>query len=170
MKHIEMLLDRDEFLVTYNPAKAGTKLLVATVKKSGYSARVVTGNQELSPQTVTTLPQGFLLLDDALAKANAENKPIVLDLNAEWCAPCRQLERLTFPDPKVKALLEQTVFLRIDTDKYPDIAQRLGVEGLPDIRFVLPDGRIIRQLRSFQDAASFAVELEQLRQKVRSKQ
>lgn len=170
MKHIEMLLDRDEFLVTYNPAKAGTKLLLATVKKSGYSARVVAGKQESFRQTVAALPQGFPLLDEALTKAKAENKPIVLDLNAEWCAPCRQLERLTFPDPKVKALLEQTVFLRIDTDKYPDIAQRLGVEGLPDIRFVLPDGRIIRQLRSFQDAASFAVELEQLRQKVRSKQ
>ncbi len=165
-----MLLDRDEFLVTYNPAKAGTKLLVTTVKNAGYSARVVASKQESFVQTVAALPQGFPLLDEALAKANAENKPIVLDLNTEWCAPCRQLERLTFPDPKVKALLEQTVFLRIDTDKYPDIAQRLGVEGLPDIRFVLPDGTIIRQLRSFQEAEPFAVELEKLLQKVRSKQ
>ncbi len=154
-----MLLDRDELLVTYHPAKADAKLLVATVKKSGYSARVVASKQESSVQTAAALPQGFPLLDEGLAKANAE-----------WCAPCRQLERLTFPDPKVKALLEQTVFLRIDTDKYPDIAQRLGVEGLPDIRFVLPDGTIIRQLRSFQDAESFAVELEKLLQKVRSKQ
>ena len=165
-----MLLDRDEFLVTYDPAKADAKLLVATVKKSGYSARVVSGKKESSALATTTLPRGFPLLDEALAKANAENKPIVLDLNAEWCAPCRKLERLTFPDPKVKALLEQTVFLRIDTDKYPDIAQRLGVEGLPDIRFVLPDGTIIRQLRSFQDAESFAVELAKLLQKVASKQ
>ena len=165
-----MLLDRDEFLVTYNPAKADTKLLVATVKKSGYSARVVVSKQESFVQTVAALPKGFPLLDEAMAKANAENTPIVLDLHAEWCAPCRQLERVTFPDPKVKALLEQTVFLRIDTDKYPDIAQRLGVEGLPDIRFVLPDGTIIRQLRSFQEAELFAVELEKLLQKVRSKQ
>ena len=105
------------------------------------------------------------MLDEALTLAKAEKKPVVLDLNAEWCAPCRQLERLTFPDPKVRALLEQTVFLRVDTDKYPDIAQRLGVEGLPDIRLALPDGTIIRQLRSFQDAATFAAELEQLLQK-----
>ena len=118
---------------------------------------------------MVALPRGFPLLDNALAKAKAENKPIVLDLNAEWCAPCRKLELLTFPDPRVKALLEQTVFLRIDTDKNPVIAQRLGVEGLPDIRFVLPDGTIIRQLRSFQDAESFAIELEQLLRKVVSK-
>jgi thiol:disulfide interchange protein DsbD len=161
-----MLLDRDEFLVTYNPAKADTKLLIATVRKSGYTARVVSGKNKSSATMMPALPRGFPLLDEALAKAKAENKPIVLDLHAEWCAPCRKLERLTFPDPKVKALLEQTVFLRIDTDKYPDIAQRLGVEGLPDIRFVLPDGTIIRQLRSFQDTESFAIELEQLLQKV----
>lgn len=165
-----MLLDRDEFLVTYDPAKADVRLVVATIKKSGYLARVVSGKKESFALVTTALPQGFPLLDKALAKAHAENKPIVLDLNAEWCAPCRKLERLTFPDPKVNALLEQTVFLRIDTDKYPDIAQRLGVEGLPDIRFVLPDGTIIRQLRSFQDPESFAVALKQLLQKVAPKQ
>ena len=161
-----MKLDQDEFVITYDPAKADPKLLIATVKKSGYTARVVSGINKSTPLTIKKLPQGFSLLDDALAKAKTENKPVVLDLNAEWCAPCRQLERLTFPDPKVKALLEQTIFLRIDTDKYPEIANQLGVEGLPDIRFVLPDGTIVRQLRSFQDAASLALELEQLLQKM----
>lgn len=164
-----MLLDRDEFLVTYDPAIADTKLLISTVKKSGYTARVVSGKNKSPAMLMVALPRGFPLLDNTLAKAKAENKPIVLDLNAEWCAPCRKLELLTFPDPRVKALLEQTVFLRIDTDKNPVIAQRLGVEGLPDIRFVLPDGTIIRQLRSFQDAESFAIELEQLLRKVVNK-
>jgi thioredoxin-like negative regulator of GroEL len=164
-----MLLDRDEFLVTYDPAKANEKLLLQTVKESGYTAKLVSGESKAALPILTILPAGFALLDEALAVAKAENKPIVLDLNAEWCAPCRQLEQLTFSDSKVKALLEQTVFLRIDTDKYPDLAQRLGVEGLPDIRFVLPDGTIIRQLRSFQDAATFAIELDQLLQKAARK-
>ena len=160
-----MMLDRDEFLVTYDPAKANEQLLLATVKGAGYTAQVVTGDKKAAASVVAKLPAGFPLLDEALTLAKAENKPIVLDLNAEWCAPCRQLERLTFPDAKVKALLEQTVFLRIDTDQYPEIAQRLGVEGLPDIRLALPDGTIIRQLRSFQDAVTFAAELERLLQK-----
>jgi thiol:disulfide interchange protein len=160
-----MKLDRDEFLVTYDSAKTDTNVLVATVKKTGYTAQVVSLKNKSAALVTKVLPLGFPILDEAIAKAKAENKPIVIDLNAEWCAPCRQLERLTFPDPTVKAWLEQTIFLRIDTDKYPEIAQRLGVEGLPDIRFVLPDGTIIRQLRSFQDAESFAVELEKLLQK-----
>jgi thiol:disulfide interchange protein len=155
--------------VTYDSAKADEKLLLVTVKGAGYTAQVVTGDKKAAGSVIANLPTGFPLLDEALAMAKAENKPIVLDLNAEWCAPCRQLERLTFPNLKVKALLEQTVFLRIDTDKYPEIAQRLGVEGLPDIRLALPDGTIIRQLRSFQDAATFAAEVEQLLQKAARK-
>lgn len=161
-----MLLDRDEFLVTYAAAKADEKLLLATIRGAGYTAQVVAGVTRPAAAVPPSLPRGFPLLDEALAAAAVENKPIVLDLSAEWCAPCRQLERLTFPDPGVKALLDQTIFLRIDTDKDPELAQRLGVEGLPDIRFALPDGTIIRQLRSFQSAAVFALELAQLLQKV----
>ncbi len=167
MKQIKMLLDRDEFLVTYDAAKADTKLLLRAVKASGYTAQVVTGDTATATAVAQVLPTGFAVLDEALAKAKAENKPIVLDLFAEWCAPCRQLERVTFPAPAVKALLERTIFLRIDTDKFPDLAQRLGVEGLPDIRLALPDGTIVRQLRSFQTAESLANELEKLLQQIK---
>ena len=157
-----MLLERDEFLVTYDSTKADIKLLLTTIKSSGYSAQVVTGTTESPAPILTALPTGSALLDEAVARAQAENKPIVLDLYAEWCAPCRQMERLTFADAKVQALLAQTVFLKIDTDKETALAQGLGVAGLPDIRLVLPDGKIVRQLRSYQNAASLAAELEQL--------
>ena len=167
MKQIKMLLDRDEFLVTYDATKADTKLLLRTVKASGYTAQVVTGETATAATVTQVLPTGFPLLDDALAKAKIENKPIVLDLFAEWCAPCRQLERVTFPAPAVKALLARTIFLRIDTDKFPDLAQRLGVEGLPDIRLALPDGTIVRQLRSFQTAESLVSELEKLLKQIK---
>lgn len=39
---IEMLLERDEFVVTYDPTKATDELLIETVKQSGFTARVVT--------------------------------------------------------------------------------------------------------------------------------
>ena len=167
MKQIKMLLDRDEFLVTYDATKADAKLLLRTVKASGYTAQVVTGDTATAAAVTQVLPTGFALLDEAMAKAKAENKPIVLDLFAEWCAPCRQLERVTFPAPAVKALLERTIFLRIDTDKFPELAQRLGVDGLPDLRLALPDGTIVRQLRSFQTAESLASELEKLLRQIK---
>ena len=167
MQKIEMRLNRDEFVVTYNPAQVESAKLITTIKETGYTARVVSGKGKASPSaTVQAVPRGFALLDDALTQAQREGKPVVLDFFAEWCAPCQRMEKTTFKDEKVKALLERCVLVRVDTDKHPDIAKRMAVEGLPDIRFVLPDGKVIRQLRNFQDAESFTSELEGLLRKI----
>jgi len=165
-----MRLDRDEFAITYDPAKVAPAEIIATIKETGYTARVVSGKRKASREpAVLSLPPGFALLDEALAQARRERKPVVLDFYAEWCAPCARMEKTTFKDELVKALLERCVFVRVDTDKQPDIAKRMGVEGLPDIRFVLPDGRVIKQLRNFQDAESFSSELEELLPRMENK-
>jgi thiol:disulfide interchange protein DsbD len=165
-----MRLDRDEFAITYDAAKVAPAEIIATIKSTGYTARVVGGKGKPSRElAVFSLPPGFALLDGALAQARRERKPVVLDFYAEWCAPCRRMERNTFTDERVKALLGRCVFVRVDSDKEPDIAKRMSVEGLPDIRFALPDGRVIKQLRSFQDAESFSSELEELLRKMENK-
>src|SRR5262249_49132488 len=158
-----MRLDRDEFAITYDPAKIAPAKIIATIKETGYTARVVSGKGKVSREPIVqSLPRGFALLDEALAQAQRERKPVVLDFYAEWCAPCMRMEKSTFKDEGVKALLVSCVFVRVDTDKHPDIAKRMAVEGLPDIRFVLPDGKVIKRLRNFQDAESFSSELEEL--------
>lgn len=162
-----MKLDRDEFVVTYDPAQVEPARIIATIKETGYTARVVSGKGKASREpAVLSVPRGFALLDEALAQAQKEKKPVVLDFFAEWCAPCLRMEKTTFKDERVKALLERCVFVRVDTDKHPELAKQMAVEGLPDIRFVLPGGRVIRQLRSFQDAESFAAELAGLLRKI----
>jgi thiol:disulfide interchange protein len=165
-----MRLDRDEFVVTYDPAQVEPAKLITTIKETGYTARVVSGNGKARPVTAPlSLPRGFALLDEALAQAQKDSKPVVLDFFAEWCAPCQRMEKTTFKDERVRALLERCVFVRVDTDEHPDIAKRMAVEGLPDIRFVLPDGMVIKQLRNFQDEESFAAELERLLRKIENK-
>ncbi|HEU0176670.1 MAG TPA: thioredoxin domain-containing protein [Blastocatellia bacterium] len=135
-------------------------MLVARVRESGYTARVVSGKGKTSPvAAVMALPQGFTLLDETITQARNENKPVVIDFFAEWCAPCMRMEKTTFVDEGVRSLLDRCVFLRIDTDRQPEISRRMNVEGLPDIRFVTPDGKVVKQLRSYQDAESFAEEL-----------
>lgn len=163
MRKVEMVLEKDEFLITYDPAKGNDELLVQTVKKSGYTARVVLDQAERTEQTeVTVLPEGFPILDKALTQAKRENKPLVLDFHAEWCIPCKQMEETVFPAPKVAARLKQVVFVRIDTDKYPELTQKLGVVGLPDIRFASTDGKIVNKTVGFQNADTFSAQLSKL--------
>jgi thiol:disulfide interchange protein len=158
-----MRLDRDEFVVTYDSTQVEPARLIATIKETGYTARVVSGKGKATSEVaVLSLPRGFALLDEALAQGQKEKKPVVIDFFAEWCAPCQRMEKTTFKDEQVRSLLERCVFVRVDTDQHPDIAKRLGVEGLPDIRFALTDGRVFKQLRNYQDAESFSAELEGL--------
>ncbi len=165
-----MLLDRDEFLVTYDPAKVSEETLIATIKRSGYTAQIVpAGNSDSVVEEKVVLPPAFPLPDEALAKARKDNKPLVVEFSASWCIPCQRMEQTTFADATVKALLQKCVFLRIDTDQQPELAKQVGVVGLPDMRLVTPDGKVVRKLRGYQDAETLAKELTSLIGEVKDK-
>jgi thiol:disulfide interchange protein len=160
VRKIEMRLEREEFVVTFDATRASVATLLATIKAAGYTAQMVDKRVAATQPMLTTLPSGFALLDEALAQTRAENKLLVLDFTAAWCAPCQRMEKTTFVDARVTALLQRCVLLRIDTDAQPELAQKLGVVGLPDIRLVTPEGSIVRQLRGWLNAEALAIELE----------
>lgn len=163
-----MRLERDEFVITYDETKTTPKALIAVIRKSGYTAQVVSGKDKggASETTPAELPQGFALLDEAIKQAKSERKPIVIDFSAEWCAPCKRMEKTTFADAKVKELLQRCILVRIDVDQYVELTQRLGVVGLPDLRLVTPDGKLFQKLRGYQFPDTFAADLARLLQSV----
>lgn len=163
-----MLLDRDQFVVSYDPKKATPEKLIAAIKAAGYTSQIVNDNRsyDVAESTPASLPSGFPLLDEALMRARNDHRLIVLDFSAKWCAPCQRMERTTFADARVRELLSHSVLVKIDTDQQPEIAERLGVVGLPDIRFVSPEGKVIHRLRGYQDAETFAGELQRFIQAV----
>jgi thiol:disulfide interchange protein DsbD len=158
-----MRLDRDDFIIAYDASKANEDKIMASIKESGYIPTIGTGQigkpADRSGGSTEKLPP---ILVEALARAKTEHKPVVLDFYAEWCVPCKRMLTETFGDPKVAQLLKQCVLLKIDTDRYPELARKFGVEGLPDIRFLADDGNERKKLLDYQDAASFAKALAEL--------
>jgi thiol-disulfide isomerase/thioredoxin len=79
-------------------------------------------------------------LDEAIAQAASENKPLVLEFGADWCKPCRHFEQSVLPRADVKTALQHVVFVRYDIDESPGdlIAKQLDVVGVPT--FVVLDG------------------------------
>src|SRR5690606_12732237 len=53
-------------------------------------------------------------LQAALQQAQADGRPVVLDLYADWCASCKVMEHEVFTHPDVQALAAQVTFLQLD--------------------------------------------------------
>ncbi|MCC7414129.1 MAG: protein-disulfide reductase DsbD [Gammaproteobacteria bacterium] len=85
------------------------------------------------------------------ALAQARGRPAMLDFYADWCIECKQLERTTFADARVRKALDGVLLLQADVTAHDadDRALLAGLElfGPPAILFFGADGRERRELR-----------------------
>jgi thiol-disulfide isomerase/thioredoxin len=72
-------------------------------------------------------------LDEAIAHAAQTNKPLVVELYAEWCGPCHVFEEKVLTRADVKSELATVDFIRYDIDRPigGDIADRFNAAGVP---------------------------------------
>lgn len=91
-------------------------------------------------------------LEGALAKAKAERKVVLVDIYAEWCAQCKELDEKTWPEAGVKQWLAQNaVAIRIDTDaKRKDLAAKLQIRSYPTVILLDGEGKELRRSLGFQ--------------------
>jgi uncharacterized protein YyaL (SSP411 family) len=81
---------------------------------------------------------------DAFARAAREGKPVLLSITAAWCHACHEMDRTTYADPEVAALVrDRFIAVRVDTDRRPDINERYNLGGWPTTAFLTPDGDVI---------------------------
>jgi len=78
-------------------------------------------------------------LDTRLAAARTEGRPVMLDFYADWCVSCKEMEHLTFSDPRVQARLHKMVLLQVDvtanTDADKALLKRFNLFGPPGLIF-----------------------------------
>lgn len=85
-------------------------------------------------------------LDRQFELARASGKRIVLDYYADWCVDCVKMEKTTFQDPAVAAVLrERYLPLQVDVTDPKDpgpkaVKKRFGVFGPPAVLFFDVDG------------------------------
>jgi thiol:disulfide interchange protein DsbD len=75
-------------------------------------------NQELSFVHVKSIEE----LEDAVKKSQ---KPVMVDFYADWCVNCKELEQITFKDPKVMALLDAMTLLKVNVTANSNEDKRL---------------------------------------------
>ena len=89
--------------------------------------------------------------DPALARARAEDKPILLDIGAVWCHWCHVMDGESYEDPAIAEILNRDfVCVKVDRDERPDVDARYqravqaltGQGGWPLTAFLTPEGEV----------------------------
>ena len=87
---------------------------------------------------------------EAFAAAQAANKPMLLDIGAVWCHWCHVMDRESYDDPEIAAIVNQHfIAVKVDRDERPDIDSRYqaavqavsGQGGWPLTAFLTPNGK-----------------------------
>ena len=87
--------------------------------------------------------------EEAFAKAQRENKPILLDIGAVWCHWCHVMDRESYESADTAEIInQQFVAVKVDRDERPDVDSRYqlavsaisGTGGWPLTVFLTPDG------------------------------
>ncbi|HEC1650814.1 TPA: protein-disulfide reductase DsbD [Yersinia enterocolitica] len=118
----------------------------------------------LAFKPVNDLPQ----LQAALAQA--QGKPVMLDLYADWCVACKEFEKYTFSDAQVQRELADTVLIQADVTansaEHAAMLKKLNVLGLPTILFFDAQGNEITAARvtGFMNATEFLHHLQNRQQ------
>jgi thiol:disulfide interchange protein DsbD len=107
-------------------------------------------------------------LEQALLEASAGGSGAMLDFYADWCVECKRMERNTFPDATVAALLDRFQLLQTDVTANDDLDKELmrsfDIIGPPAILFFDRNGAEMTAYRlvGYFDPGEFTAHLQQV--------
>jgi thiol:disulfide interchange protein DsbD len=138
-------------------AGAPTSLPVSGAPQAAVQAGAETDALAFEPVRSPTI------LDQALKTAG---RPAMLDFYADWCVSCKEMERFTFADARVRARLAQLQLMRADvTANDADdqaLLKRFSLFGPPGIVLFDRTGKEVTRVVGYESADAFLRSLDRL--------
>lgn len=122
----------------------------ATLSETGVGVESTTESEEAAAgETIEASALDFESADRGAVKVLKNDKLYrpgfkyqrltILDFNATWCGPCKQFAPVF--DSVAEKFVGKVDFVSIDTDNNPLTANAFGIEAIPTVIFIYPDGK-----------------------------
>ena len=132
----------------WSVASAGSKSILMPLNNF-YAGSAPSHSQQNDQHLPFKLIKGLGGLEAALQSASQQNKPVMVDMYADWCISCKELEAYTFTDPNVHRALDDFILLKADVTANDELDQqllkKLGIFGPPALLFFDASGKEQRQ-------------------------
>lgn len=100
----------------------------------------------------------------ALGDASADGKPLIVDVYADWCAACVELDHKTYNRPEVISRLDNFVRLKLDftreSDWVRDMKRKYRIGGMPTVILYDPAGTEVARFTGFKNGRDLIVLLD----------
>jgi thiol-disulfide isomerase/thioredoxin/YHS domain-containing protein len=93
----------------------------------------------------------------AAAEAKRLNKPLLVHFYADWCLPCKRMERESLGNPVLlQQLGTRIVGVKVNFDQQKQLARRFNIRTLPGDVILAPDGSILAQSSGYQPLGKYS--------------
>jgi thiol:disulfide interchange protein len=99
-------------------------------------------------------------LDEGLAEAAKQKKPVMVDFYTDWCHWCKELDDKTYSDAAVQDKAKALVCVKVNAEEDKASAEKYNVTGFPTILFLDSSGTKIHEVVGFKPAAEFVTDMD----------
>ena len=103
--------------------------------------------------------------EEAVTQAQGAGKPLLVDVYADWCVACVELDEKTYSVPTVAGRVSDFVRLKLDFTKetpwVKEMKQKYKITGMPTVIVYDPQGEEVGRFTGFKAPEQFLAFLDQ---------
>lgn len=140
--------------------KEANKILSFKLFKMLFSTLIIAVSIYMLWPSETNKPDWQIYSNEKFQTAIENKNKILIDFYADWCIPCKELDALTFSNPKVIEKLKEFKNFKVDMTKTlsqetEDARKKFNIQGMPTLLIFNTKGVEINRLTGFLNADEF---------------